>query len=70
MEVFIFGDFFFLGRFHSLWFGWFWMCGFFFFFAVDRQQRPIYVVWVGLATVGDWVGSNLCGLVGFGCGLR
>ena len=43
---------------------------FFFFVAVDRQQRPIYVVWVGLATVGDWVGSNLCGLVGFGCGLR
>ena len=31
VEVFIFGDFFFLGRFHSLWFGWFWMCGFFFF---------------------------------------
>ena len=70
MEVFIFGDFFFLGQvpFSMVWLVldvWF-----FFFVAVDHQQRPIYVVWVGLATVGDWVSSNLCGLVGFGCGLR
>ena len=25
---------------------------------------------LGSSAVGDWVGSNLCGLVGFGCELR